>query len=465
MNKFISLMAVFVIALFAGNSLAFTPPPSPAPSSWISDTSGVLSGPAHRRLDTHLKQINQSSANEVAALIVPTLGGEDISDVANATFKSWGVGKKGLDNGVLVVLAMKEHKSRIETGKGVEGDLPDLKTQDILNQVLRPHMKQGDVEGALDSTFAAVSSSIENHRADVAAQAARAKASPPPVVVTPVNPASPLPTTTTSPSCDVGAVGSGTSVLGLLVFFFFAAMLLLNRVAKKQEKARQAAELLARQQREQERKARLAEQERMAMKRRETLIKLERDRQKLRDEAERKRLALQQKSAATVLPVVIPVPAAHLKPMVHREPPAPITRSVVHSEAPHKQEPIVSVASAAAVITAAAIAEREAIAARQRAVDLENQRAETRRLAERESAERREEERARARQREADEAADRARRQREQDDEDRRRRDAESSSSSSSSYDYGSSSSGSDSGSSGGFGGGDSGGGGSSSGW
>jgi uncharacterized membrane protein YgcG len=236
-----------VIALFAGNSFAFTPPPSPAPASWISDTSGVLSGPAHRRLDDKLKQINQSSANEVAALIVPTLGGEDISDVTNATFKSWGVGKKGLDNGVLVVLAMKEHKMRIETGKGVEGDLPDLKTQDIQVKVMRPHMKNGDVEGALSSGFDAISSSIENHRAE--AEAAKAREATHPVVVTPVNPASPTPTT--NPSCDVSAVGSGTSILGLLVLVFFAAMLFLNRVAKKQEKARQAAELLARQKREQ----------------------------------------------------------------------------------------------------------------------------------------------------------------------------------------------------------------------
>jgi uncharacterized membrane protein YgcG len=464
MNKFVSLMAIFVIALFAGNSFAFTPPPTPAPSSWISDTSGVLSGAAHRRLDDRLKQINQSSANEVAALIVPTLEGEDISDVANATFKSWGVGKRGLDNGVLVVLAMKEHKSRIETGKGVEGDLPDLKTQDILNQVLRPHMKKGDVEGALDSTFTAISSSIENHRADVASAA---KANPPPVVV---NPASPVPTTNTSPSCDVSAVGSGTSVLGLLVLLFFAAMLMLNRAAKKQEKVRQQAELLARQKREQERQTRLAEQQRMAEERKQTLAKLERERQELRAKAEREQAVRR----AAREHEVITVPVIHPKPVVHHEPPHPITRSVVHSEGPHKQESIASVASAAAIITAAAVAEREAILARQR--DFENQRAETKRLAERESAkreaeresaERRQEEaeRSRARQREADEAEDRARRQREQDDEDRRRRDSESSSSSSSSYDYGSSSSGSDSNSSGGFGGGDSGGGGSSSDW
>lgn len=194
-------MMALAVVLFATNSFAWDPPASPAPASWISDTSGVLSADAHARLDTKLKQINQSSANEVAALIVPTLDGQSIEDVANATFKSWGVGKKNLDNGVLVVLAMKEHKSRIETGKGVEGDLPDLKTQDILNNVVRPYMRKGDVEGALSHTFDAISSTIANHKADVAAGR-----------------------TSSSDSCDVSAVGLDQGNGWLLAFLVFGSL-------------------------------------------------------------------------------------------------------------------------------------------------------------------------------------------------------------------------------------------------
>ncbi len=140
MNKFFAMMAALVVAMFTANAFAWDPPPSPAPASWISDSSHVLSDDAHARLDAKLRQINQSSANEVAALILPTLDGQDIADVGDLTAKAWGVGKKNLDNGVLVVLAMKEHKSRISTGKGVEGDLPDLKCNDIL-QNARPYLR------------------------------------------------------------------------------------------------------------------------------------------------------------------------------------------------------------------------------------------------------------------------------------------------------------------------------------
>jgi uncharacterized membrane protein YgcG len=456
MNKLFTIMTSLAFVLFAGTSFAFTPPPSPAPTSWISDASHVLSPAAHSRLDAKLAFINRNSANELAALIVPSLDGEDISDVTNATFKSWGVGKKGLDNGVLVVLAMKEHKSRIETGKGVEGDLPDLKTQDILNNVLRPHMKKGDVEGALDSTFSAISSSIENHKAE--AEVAKTK----PVVVTP------LPTT--SPSCDVSAVGSGTGILGLLVLGFFVVMLLANRSAKKAEAERVRAE----NERALRRRQEAAEKTRLALEHQAALDKIESERQVA--EVKRKLANL----GTTPVVHAAPKPVVHVAPKpVHHDAPHPVTH-------PHKNEPITSVSSAAAIIGAAAIAEREVIAARQRQAerDTENRRAETQRLADRESArrqserksaQRREEEaeRSRERQREQD-SADRARRQREQDDADSRRRDAESSSSysssndSSSSYDSGSSISSYDSGSSSSgsdFGGGDSGGGGSSSDW
>ena len=168
MNKFINLLFALSVVLFATNVLAWNPPVSPKPSSAISDTSNVLSGDAHLRLDAQLTKINTNSANEIAVLILPSLDGESLEDVSIQTAKSWGVGKKDLDNGVLIVLAMKERRSRIETGKGVEGDLPDLKCNDILQNVLRPHMRKSDVEGGLSATIDAIATSISNHKSEVA---------------------------------------------------------------------------------------------------------------------------------------------------------------------------------------------------------------------------------------------------------------------------------------------------------
>lgn len=230
MNKLMVTMMTLVVMLFAINAFAWDPPASPAPASWISDTSNVFSADAHARLDAKLKQINQSSANEIAALIVPILSGQDISDVANATFKAWGVGKKDLDNGVLVVLAMKEHKSRIETGKGVEGDLPDLKTQDILNNVVRPYMRKGDVEGALSNTFDAISSSIASHKANPTAGGAPSASA-------------------NGPACDVSEPGTNTGspwsliiLCGAIGSLLVTLSLLRSRRTQKERQANLAQE-------------------------------------------------------------------------------------------------------------------------------------------------------------------------------------------------------------------------------
>jgi uncharacterized membrane protein YgcG len=232
MNKLYSILVALVVTLFASSSFAWNPPASPAPKSWISDTSHVLSDDAHARLDAKLKVINQSSANEVAALILPTLDGENIADVGDLTAKAWGVGKKDLDNGVLVVLAMKEHKSRISTGKGVEGDLPDLKANDIL-QSARPYLRKGDVEGALGFIFDSASSAIANHKAEAAAAAAKAANGGSSTASTATTTSS----SSRNSSCDVSGVGADGGSVWLLV-----AGLRQRRLAQERETRRREEE-------------------------------------------------------------------------------------------------------------------------------------------------------------------------------------------------------------------------------
>lgn len=367
-------MLTLVVTLFAANAMAWNPPATPAPASWISDSSGVLTPAAHARLDEKLKQVNQSSANEIAALIVPTLDGQDISDVANATFKAWGVGKKNLDNGVLVVLSMKEHKSRIETGKGVEGDLPDLKTQDILNNVVRPYMRKGDVEGALSHSFDAIASSIANHRAEVAARSTAGTAAGTGATTTTAPPAN-------GPSCTVGTVGASDDggsfwlVTFLLLGGGLGAWWLVARSRKRQaERLAELAEQTERLRREQATRRRVAEDARLRREREASFSN--------------------------------PTPAVHVPVVTRPSPPPPpvVTRPVA---------PVMTVTPVVAAVAVAAELERER----------EEERARARRAAERRASD---EEDARRRRRESDE-----------EDARRRRRDEESSSSSSSSSSWG----------------------------
>lgn len=261
MNKFFAMMVALLATVFATSAFAWDPPPSPAPKSWIADPGHVLSDDAHARLDAKLRVINQSSANEMAALIVTTTDGQAITDIADLTFKSWGVGKKDIDNGVLVVLAMKEHKSHITTGKGVEGDLPDLKCSDVL-KAMRPYLQgvnnggRPDVEGALGYAFDQSSQMIANHKAEVAAAAAKRAASPQ------------SSTSTNSGGCQVAAPGADTSMvpwvlalLGLGLFGWYMSRRASTRAMRRVQEVEAAAEAerLAREARNAERALREAQ--------------------------------------------------------------------------------------------------------------------------------------------------------------------------------------------------------------
>lgn len=168
MKIYITLLTSLLVSLFAINSFAWDPPPRPINGGYVADLTNTLTQSEISQLNRKIEEVNRTTKNEMGALILPSMDGSSIEDVAQTTFRSWGVGKKGLDNGVLVVISIAERKSRIQTGKGVEGDLPDLKCNDILRHNLNPHLKNKDYFGGLNEAFSSIASSIESrHNATV----------------------------------------------------------------------------------------------------------------------------------------------------------------------------------------------------------------------------------------------------------------------------------------------------------
>lgn len=132
---------LFVLAVMLGLLLvpraaaAFTPP---SPDGAVTDTSGHLTVEDDRFLETQIAAYRARTGHELAVLMVGSLGGESVDDVAYTTFNTWGVGKKGNDDGVLLVIAPNERKMRIETGKGVGDRLTDLESSHILRDDVGP---------------------------------------------------------------------------------------------------------------------------------------------------------------------------------------------------------------------------------------------------------------------------------------------------------------------------------------
>lgn len=160
----ISLLTTLSL-FFAASAFAFTVPPRPDNGWYIVDSAGKLSDSDKSTLNHKIDGINKSSKNEIGVLIIPTLGDDNLEDAAKDVFHMWGIGKKGLDNGVLLMIVTNDRKIRLEIGKGAEGDLTDLQSKDIITK-MKPQLKNGDYVGGITTAVDNINSTIES-RANV----------------------------------------------------------------------------------------------------------------------------------------------------------------------------------------------------------------------------------------------------------------------------------------------------------
>ena len=452
MKKYLAILILSLISLFASRVSAYTAPPKPDNGWYIVDQAAKLTEDQIKQLNLKLDNISKSTANEYGALIVSSLNGETIEEVAQTTFRSWGIGKKDLNNGVLVVISVSDRKSRIHTGKGVEGDLPDLLCNDILKKNLNPHLKSGDFYGGLNETFGVLASTIESRHAKVAGKSANNATNPSPNTTSNVNENS-------ANGGFVFAIMLAVLLVGFLVWYFISEN---QKQEKEYRRLREEQEELLRKKRYAKEREQLQERERERLRKEsEAKAALEKEcaRQK-RVEAERIARDKADKEEKEYHQKIKDMHSSYVNPIE-------VTKNHSHTIRPVK--PVIKVDRAANVDMAKKpqpIIHSSSNDVNYHHLDKPKRDEESERLAKAKRAREESENYYRRQQQERD-AEDRRRRDREEEDrrrrdreeEDRRRSSYSSSSSSSSSYDSGSSWGG------GGFGGGDSGGGGSSSDW
>jgi uncharacterized protein len=143
------LLLAALVSIFALASWAERVEDLPKPTDYVSDYAHALSPEAIARLDNLCAELDHSKANaQIAVVTVRTLDGVDSADFANALEDKWKMGRKGSDRGLLVLLAVDDHKYRIEPGYGLEGILPDGKVGDIGREMV-PNLRANDYDGAV----------------------------------------------------------------------------------------------------------------------------------------------------------------------------------------------------------------------------------------------------------------------------------------------------------------------------
>ncbi|NTV14897.1 MAG: TPM domain-containing protein [Desulfobulbaceae bacterium] len=139
----------------------------PAFRGYVNDYAGMLSPEATGQLQQALAGFDKSDSTQVAILTIPSLEGEDLAGFSIKVVEKWGVGQKGKDNGVLLLVAKQERKVRIEVGRGLEGVLTDLVSGRIIAQIISPAFKAGRIdEGFLAGTAAIIQATRGEFKAE-----------------------------------------------------------------------------------------------------------------------------------------------------------------------------------------------------------------------------------------------------------------------------------------------------------
>jgi uncharacterized protein len=143
------LICAVLIAGFAAPARAdVTVPPLTAR---VTDLSGTLSGGAVARIEAKLADFEAKKGSQIAVLIVPTTQPEEIEQFSIRVFDQWKLGRKNVDDGVLLLVAKNDRRVRIEPGRGLEGALPDAIANRIITETIAPHFKVGDFDGGVEA--------------------------------------------------------------------------------------------------------------------------------------------------------------------------------------------------------------------------------------------------------------------------------------------------------------------------
>jgi uncharacterized protein len=151
-------LSLSLVLLLVCSGVAFAALHFPPLTGRVVDEAHVLSSYAVASLNQQLAEYENGTTNQVVVVTLPNLQGDSIEDYGYQLGRAWGIGQKGKNNGMLLIVVPSEHKVRIEVGYGLEGTLTDSDSSVIINQIILPDLRAGHMEqGITDGTTAILS--------------------------------------------------------------------------------------------------------------------------------------------------------------------------------------------------------------------------------------------------------------------------------------------------------------------
>lgn len=148
MRKYLSLVLVFFISASAfAQDMSFLPN---EPVGMVNDFAGMMTRSEANMLDRKLTNYRDTTTNVIAIATIESLQGVSVEEAGTELFNKWRMWEGDRYNGVLILVSEGDRKIRIEVGYGLEGAIPDVMANRIINEIITPGFREGDVYGALD---------------------------------------------------------------------------------------------------------------------------------------------------------------------------------------------------------------------------------------------------------------------------------------------------------------------------
>jgi uncharacterized protein len=142
-----------------------TPIP-PSPTRWVTDTANFLSVGTLNELNAKLEAYERSTGHQVIVYIGKTTGGIPIEEWAVRAFEAWKVGRKGIDDGLVLFIMAEDREVRIEVGYGLEPVVPDARAFRVIDEIIIPRLRSGDNDGAVSEAISSLLQTISGTSQD-----------------------------------------------------------------------------------------------------------------------------------------------------------------------------------------------------------------------------------------------------------------------------------------------------------
>ena len=165
------LYTLLFVLVSAFTSLGQTLPEKPNPPRMVNDFANLLTPQEQQQLEQKFRVYNDTTSTQIAIVTVPTLDGYDISEYAFALGRKWGIGQKGKNNGILILVKPKAGNEKgkvfIATGYGMEGAITDARSNRLIDEVIIPaFQKKQYYQGLDEATTALIQMARGEYKAD-----------------------------------------------------------------------------------------------------------------------------------------------------------------------------------------------------------------------------------------------------------------------------------------------------------